>query len=86
MVSKIINTKDLGAEYEHLFNLVPINTMEYYLIDLTYPNFQNDKYFKELYDKGYEKVTDLNSYYAIVTGEKNTISIQNAFMKSNKIR
>ena len=88
IVSKIISTKDLGAEYDHFFNLVPINTLEYYLIDLTYPQFQNNKVFKELYEKGYEKVTDLNFYlyYAIVTGEQSRVSIHDAFMKSNKTR
>lgn len=88
IVSKIVSTNDLGAEYDHFFNLVPINTLEYYLIDLTYPQFQNDKVFKELYEKGYEKVTDLNFYlyYAIVTGEQSRVSIQDAFMKSSKTR
>jgi len=88
IMSRIINTKDLGADYEHFFVLVPINTLEYYLMDLTYPQFENDKVFKELYEKGYEKVTDLNFYlyYAIVTGEQSKISIQDAFLQKGRIR
>lgn len=88
VVSKIINTKDLGAEYEHCFNLIPINSLEYYLVDLTYPQFQNDAIFKDLYEKGYEKVTDLNFYlyYAIVTGEQSKVTIKDALLGKVKGR
>ena len=88
IVSKIVNTKDLGAEYEHFFVIIPINTMEYYLVDLTYQQFKNDKVFKELYEKGYEKVTDLNFYlyYAIVTGEQSKISIKDVFLQKGRLR
>ena len=86
VVSKIVDTKELGAEYEHYFVIVQINTYEYYLIDLTYPQFKNDKLFKELYEKGYEKVTDLNFYlyYGIVTGEQSKITIQDVFLNNSK--
>ena len=82
VVSKIVSTKELGAEYEHYFILVPINTLEYYLIDLKYSQFQHDEVFKDLYEKGYEKVTDLNFYlyYAIITGEQSKITIQDVYL------
>ena len=88
IMSRIINTKDLGADYEHYFVLIPINTLEYYLVDLTFPQFKNDKVFKDLYEKGYEKVTDLNFYlyYAVVTGELSKISMQDVFLQKGRIK
>lgn len=88
VVSKIISTGELGAEFDHHFVIVPINTYEYYLIDLTYQQFKNQELFKELYEKGYEKVTDLNFYlyYAIITGEQSNITIQDAFLNKKKSR
>ena len=74
IVSKIISTKDLGAEYDHFFNLVPINTLEYYLIDLTYPQFQNNKVFKELYEKGYEKI-DIPSDLSLTAAPQRDVDI-----------
>lgn len=88
VMAKIISTNDLGAEYEHYFVIVPINTYEYYLLDLTYPQFKNDQLFKDLYEKGYEKVTDLNFYlyYTIVTGEQSTITINDVFLNRGRSR
>lgn len=88
IMSKIVNTKELGAQYEHFFVIIPINIMEYYLVDLTYPQFKNDKLFKELYEKGYEKVTDLNFYlyYTIVTGEQTKVTLQDAFLQKGRLR
>ena len=88
VVAKIISTKELGAEYDHFFVIVPINTIEYYLIDLTFQQFNNTNYFKELYEKGYERVTDLNFYlyYAIVTGEQANITINEMMLKSDKVK
>ena len=41
ILARLINTSDLGFDYEHQFILVPINklTKDYYLIDLTYSQF-----------------------------------------------
>ena len=41
VLARLINTSDLGFDYEHQFILVPINklTKDYYLIDLTYSQF-----------------------------------------------
>lgn len=88
VVSKIVNTKDLGAEYEHYFVIAPINTYEYYLIDLTYPQFNNKELFKNLYEKGYERITDLNFYlyYQIVTNEQSKITIQDVFLNKGRSR
>ena len=78
----------LEAEYEHYFILVPVNIMEYYLIDLTYPQFKNNELFKDLYEKGYEKITDLNFYlyYAIVTGEQSKITLSDTFLNKSRTR
>ena len=88
VMAKIINTNDLEAEYEHYFILVPVNIMEYYLIDLTYPQFKNNELFKDLYEKGYEKITDLNFYlyYAIVTGEQSKITLSDTFLNKSRTR
>lgn len=88
IVSKIINTKDLGASYEHFLVLIPINDFEYYLVDLTYQQFKNDELFKILLEKGYEKVTDLNFYlyYSIVTGEQLDSSLKDIFLNKGKTR
>ena len=88
IMSKIVSTKDLGAEYEHFFVIIPINTLEYYLADLTYPQFKNDKVFKELYEKGYERITDLNFYlyYSVVTGEQTKLSLQEIFLQNGRLR
>lgn len=56
VIASIINTKQLGFDYEHRFNLVN-NKDKYYLIDLTYNQFFESvpEDFDELGKKGYQK-------------------------------
>lgn len=84
VVSRIINTKDIGASYEHHFVLIPIDGKEYYLVDLTYKQFNNKDYYKELYDKGYEKISSLDfaMYYSIVTNDTTNKSLSDVFSKN----
>lgn len=64
ILTRLINTSDLGFDYEHQFILVPINeiTKDYYLIDLTYSQFikniEDEKIFTELLNKGYQKINN----------------------------
>ena len=64
ILARLINTSDLGFDYEHQFILVPINklTKDYYLIDLTYSQFikniEDEKVFTELLNKGYQKINN----------------------------
>lgn len=64
VLTRLINTSDLGFDYEHQFILVPINklTKDYYLIDLTYSQFvknmEDEKIFTELLNKGYQKINN----------------------------
>ena len=69
VVNKIIRTGDFSS-YDHHFILIPKDSDNYYLIDLTYSQFNND-HFKELLDDGYIIVNkaDLIIYLSIVTGQ-----------------
>ena len=69
--TRIINTKDLGFNFEHQFCLVPYQNKEYYLIDLTYDQFNNTN-FNNLLQDGYIIINDLdfNKYLSIVTNSK----------------
>lgn len=64
ILARLINTSDLGFDYENQFILVPINklTKDYYLIDLTYSQFvkniEDEKVFTELLNKGYQKINN----------------------------
>lgn len=92
--ARLINTLDLGLNYEHLFVLVPSNDTGYFLIDLTFSQFnkQSEKLNKLLVD-GYQFIDDmsLNDYLNII--EENIfnerISVDNIFYaleESNKNR
>ena len=89
VVNKIINTNEIGANYEHHFVLIPINGIDYYLIDLTFKQFNNnDINFNELYERGYQKVNDYTfiNYLGIVTGEKLNVGINEIYTKRIKIK
>ena len=72
ITTRIINTKDLGFNFEHQFCLVPYPNKKYYLIDLTYNQFNNTS-FNELLQNGYIIINDLdfNKYLNIITNEEN---------------
>ena len=65
--TRMINTLDLGFNYEHFFNLVPDNN-SFYLIDLTFSQFNNEQ-MPNLLKNGYQIINDneFNKYLDIVT-------------------
>lgn len=87
--ARIINTLDLGLNYEHEFVMILNNTFvgEYYVADLTFSQFnKEDELFKKLLIDGYQSMNDntfLNFLNIIEKGElSNKISIENAFYSS----
>ena len=68
---RIINTKDLGMSFEHQFCLVP-DQNKYYLIDLTFEQFNTKGAFPNLLTNGYMLInnTDFNNYLSIVTANE----------------
>ena len=69
IINKVIRTGDFSS-YDHHFVMVPKDSDNYYLIDLTYSQFNND-YFIELLEDGYTIINNatLLIYLSIVTGE-----------------
>lgn len=86
--SRLINTLDLGLDYEHVFVLVPKNEGGYFLADLTFSQFnsKNDM-FRKLSTDGYQLINDidLNCYLNIITKQKLTceFSLEDLFYFSN---
>ena len=71
ILNKIINSKkDLDCSYEHEFVIVPDNK-DYYLVDLTYPQFGIDNELWKLYEFGYEKMTNEKWKHYLHTISKN---------------
>ena len=72
MPARLISTKDLGFNYEHVFILVP-NSEEYLLVDLTISQFNiTIKELNQLYINGFQKINDntLKNYLKYVTREE----------------
>jgi hypothetical protein len=70
VVNRVVSTKDYNYPYKHTFTMVPETEDKEYLIDLTYPQFQDDM-FEDLLQKGYMKVSrDLFTEYLEVVGNK----------------
>ena len=70
--SRLINSLDLGLDYEHEFVLVPNNDINggYFLADLTFSQFQSDSnLFTKLINDGYQPIGDVE-----LTVYLNTIS------------
>jgi len=58
---RIINTFELGVDYEHFFLVIPSNKEDekYFIADLTFSQFNvEDEIFKDLINKGYQLVDD----------------------------
>ena len=70
-----IDTKDFDYNYSHKFCIVP-NEEDYYLIDLTYSQFNNFEFVDLLID-GYTDITkdELKRYMDIVGKSKKDINI-----------
>ena len=83
----IIDTNDLGFDYQHRFDLVPIDDTSYYLADLTYKQFgKEDEILNKLYDDGYQKIDNdkYNYYLHKVTGSNKDITIDESLFKETK--
>ena len=64
VMCRLVDTKDLGIDYQHQFVLVSENRDSYFLADLTYEQFGDDELLKKLISSGYEKMDELKwSYY-----------------------
>ena len=73
IANKIESTTEYDYSYIHQFNTVFKNDDEFYLIDLTYPQFKNNS-FPELLEKGYMLVDEGKFYeYLNVVGNVNRV-------------
>lgn len=82
--SRLINSLDLGIEYEHMFVLVPSNDTGYFLADLTFSQFNTEhEQLNQLLSKGYQHIDDnsLNCYLNIISKGNftNQISAEDIF-------
>ena len=86
-IHKVVNTLEFGFPYEHHFNVVMENDKNFYVVDLTYNQFQNPE-FLDLIFKGYEKLSDeeFAQYLRIVGKDKKDISFSSLFDQSIKRR
>lgn len=85
LIVRIINTKDLGLDFEHFFILVNDNVNGFYLCDLTFSQFNSD-YFPDILRDGYQKITsiELNEYLTIVgKKEPSDIELEDLFYFDN---
>lgn len=85
----LIDTAELGFDYQHYFILVPDKEKEYYLLDLTYKQFESDEIdmFSNLYLYGYQKINDIlyEDYIFKVTGQNNhDISLDDSIFGTKK--
>ena len=80
----IINTLDLGYSYLHQFLLV-YDGNKYYLIDLTYKQF-NDNSLIDLNENGYIEIDDniFKFYLKVVTNNDLTMDLSEAFLKKGR--
>lgn len=83
---RMINTLDLGLDYEHIFLLTLKDSNEYILIDLTFPQFKDiSNIFLELKEKGYQLINDaiFNYYISIISKNINRhYSIQDVYINN----
>ena len=87
VTNRLINTSDLGFQYEHQFNLVPIDLKHYYLIDLTFSQFSSLE-FPELNENGFQLVDDssFKKYLENVCLEYRDVSLEVAYNKKNRLK
>lgn len=84
IVHRNIDTEKLGYNYSHHFSLVP-NEDNYYLIDLTYSQFNNFEFIDLIID-GYMNIgkDELKRYLEIVGKSKNTIDRDMLFFNKGR--
>lgn len=88
--ARLINTLDLGLKYEHIFILVPSNKTGYFLVDLTFSQFNSKlEQLNQLLNNGYQFMTDnnLKEYLNIISkgNLKNNLHIDDVFYLSKII-
>lgn len=83
-----INTLEFGLTYEHEFILVPTNDNGYFLADLTFSQFnQNRENLTQLQNCGYQLMDNqsLHSYLSIISQNhfEQSISVDDMFYHQN---
>lgn len=80
LVTRLVDTTDLGGDFMHHFVMVADDKKSYYVADLTYGQFGEDKVLKDLLENGYEKFNkDKWSYYMSRLGCTMGSSMDEAF-------
>lgn len=84
ILNRNIDTGEFGCDYSHKFCLVP-KEEDYYLIDLTYSQFNNLEFLDLLID-GYMIVNkeELKRYIEIVGKSKKDISVDTLFFSKGR--
>lgn len=83
VISKKMNTKEMGCNYEHHF-ILALNQEETYLVDLSFIQFISHDEMQELSEKGYQKLEESSwqDYIRIVTMEDYIPSLKQQITKS----
>lgn len=87
LIARIINTKELGLDFEHFFIIVN-NGRYYYLCDLTFAQFQSN-IFPSLLKNGYQIITniDFNEYLKVIENrEIPYINLEELFFLDNSVK
>ena len=87
--AKLMNTKDLDMNYEHVYVMVLDDTDGYLVADLTFSQFENDdEKFSDLKDNGYMKMDEeLYADYLDILSNSNLYgTITNLVNENNKKR
>lgn len=87
LIVRIINTKELGLEFEHFFIIVN-NGGYFYLCDLTYAQFQSN-IFPSLLKNGYQIITnmDFNEYLNVIENKEIPyINLEELFYLDNSVK
>lgn len=84
---RLINTSDLGLDYEHVFVLVPHNDNGYFLSDLTFSQFSSNKEeLEQLLVNGYQLMNDqsLKCYLDVISKRNlvDNVSLDEVFYSS----
>ena len=81
ILTHIIDTKDLGFSFQHRFILV--YDRDYYLIDLTYSQF-NNQLFSKLLKEGYQNINnnEFLLYLKTIENKINNLTLEDVFTKS----
>ena len=90
--ARMINSKDLGFDYEHVFVLVLNNTGGGYLLaDLTFSQFNShNNNFTKLLTDGYQEVTEIEFIYylSIISGSRDPqiFNLDSIFLTDNNFK